>query len=249
MFGVFVALFLTGGACSENNSSSDRLELYELPVLKEKLEAGFNPNTVGQDGAPLIFHAIREGRVDELRVLLSHGADPNSEFEGVPALLMDNALFNCNEDVVYLLIHHGADPNSTGELQAASPLGAAVYSGEGNCVQIVLEAGADPGIRNSLGETAMHIASQFGHAALLRQIVSVADQVDYQSGAGLTPLHYALMSQSYQSAVILLEAGADCTLESDNGTTPLQIYLENPPVSKELDNRVAELCQVENPAL
>lgn len=238
-------LLIFSAACSESSSSDCCVESYGVPVLKEKLEAGLNPDAPGRDGAPLIFHAIRDNNIQKLEILLSHGADPNLEFEGIPALLMDNALFNCNEDVVRLLLRHGADANETGELEAASPLSAAVVSGEYVCVELVLESGGDPSVGNSIGETPLHVAAQLGRHDLLRQILSVSDRVDYQSGGGFTPLHYALYSQDFESALMLLEAGADCALESSDGTMPFDVFLKSHSGASESREKIAELCRIQ----
>lgn len=108
-----------------------------------------------------------------------------------------------------------------------TPLGVAAREGHVAVVERLLAAGADP--RRTIGlmkGTAVHDAAYFGHADVLRSLLSpgrtaLAADIDVQGAYnGLTALHDAVWHGHTDSVRVILEAGASLTLRTHAGLTP-----------------------------
>lgn len=83
-----------------------------LPLLRELLELGADPNKAVQDGFPSLIEALslrRDDRVDRVRLLLDFGADANQRGinDWTP---LHYAVSLRNLDALRLLLERGADP-------------------------------------------------------------------------------------------------------------------------------------------
>jgi ankyrin repeat protein len=180
------------------------------------LEAGANARAVqpGTDITALHF-AMLSGSVKTVRLLLSWDVDVNAQtrrgatplyygvFKGVPA-------------TVALLLKAGADPSRSGPDQ--TPLQLACWEGFVEIASLLLRAGADPA---GPGATALHVAIERGHTALVRLLLMVVDVEEDRGSEGITPRVTAVCESSAEVIQILLEAGADVTRLPPSGFTLL----------------------------
>jgi ankyrin repeat protein len=112
------------------------------------LVAGANPD----DGESL-YHSV--GSVECVRVLLEHGATPDSN-------VLANAIAHANLGSMRLLLEHGADPNKPGA-QGFSPLLFAIRLRRPvEIVKMLLDSGADPHARTPKGQSAYKYALAAG---------------------------------------------------------------------------------------
>ncbi|MGL5813693.1 MAG: ankyrin repeat domain-containing protein [Aeromonas sp.] len=77
-------------------------------LLDVVLDAGGDPNSLGENGVPAIFNAIGEARWADIKLLVEHGADLNL----VDGPGRNSALYGAfinQYEVVYWLLQHGAD--------------------------------------------------------------------------------------------------------------------------------------------
>lgn len=94
------------------------------------------------------------------------------------------------------------------------PLHKASALGLTDTVKALLEFGADPDERNSLGETALHVAVRKNHSQVVEILAMVSD-VNAKNIYGMTPLHWACLL-GYSSIVeILVAYGADPWIHAD----------------------------------
>ena len=78
-------------------------------ALGKWLDAGGNPNLMDDAGMSLLYLATGpKGDADTVRVLLEHGADPNSVSDGADSPLMNAAMW-VKLECVKLLVAKGAD--------------------------------------------------------------------------------------------------------------------------------------------
>jgi ankyrin repeat protein len=129
-----------------------------------------------------------------------------------------------NDDAarVKTLIADGAnvdelDPNGD------APLVMAAYLGHTEIVRLLLEAGADvravdPGMK----ATALHAAAYAGRTDAARLLIQHGIDIDKQGPRnGYTALHDAIWQNNIETARVIIDAGANLTLASHTGETPL----------------------------
>ncbi|KAM7215308.1 ankyrin [Rhypophila decipiens] len=134
-----------------------------------------------------------------------------------------------------LLIANGADPNSM-DITGRTTVLHAVDSHVDEALQIVLEEGhADPNPKMPPGifRSSPLTSSGFGGLTnMLRLLLKHGAEIDACNPEGMTALHSVASTQNVESALVLLEWGADLNAVSRNGRTPLTtaIVYNNHPV-------------------
>lgn len=69
--------------------------------------------------------------------------------------------------------------------------------------------------------TALHAATEYGHATCLEALLDARAEVDVADGGGNTPLIVAAQSHAYDCVQVLLSHGAGSDFENDAGVTAL----------------------------
>ncbi len=133
-----------------------------------------------------------------------------------------NAVNKNDAAAVRRLIAEGANVD---ELDSGgdAPLVIAAYKGYAEITQLLLEAGAsvaavDPGMK----ATALHAAAYAGRVETAKLLVEYHIDIDKQGPYnGYTALHDAIWQNNVEVARVLIDAGANLTLKSHSGETPL----------------------------
>lgn len=120
------------------------------------------------------------------------------------------------------LIDHGVDVNRP-EANGDAPLITAAYLGHTDIVDLLLRAGAAvSAVDPEMKATALHAAAYAGHAAVARLLIRGKIDIDRQGpNNGYTALHDAVWQNNVETAKVLIESGANLTLKSHAGETPL----------------------------
>jgi uncharacterized protein len=156
-----------------------------------------------------LHDAAKEGDVDKTRQVLDQGAalaEPDQS--GEPALLI--AALNGHADVVALLLDRGADINvrNKGGLTA---LHAAAYGGQVEVVELLVERGADVNeSKNLYHMSPLHAAAEEGHKEAVELLVAKGADIEAKERNGYTPLTQAGWRQYWDTAGLLMKAGATC---------------------------------------
>ena len=83
----------------------------DAPMLEYLVAQGFGIEDIGGAGAPALFVAATENRMDNVAWLVEHGADVNAtDRQGVP--LLTHALMCHDQKLIDYLLAAGATPNS-----------------------------------------------------------------------------------------------------------------------------------------
>ena len=149
------------------------------------------------------------GKVDMMRWLLDHGADPNTRTWTSRTPLHIAAEYM----QLQLLLEHNADANwqsDTGRTPL-SEVSNGFSSSERKTVEIVrrlLEHGADPNIPDTSHSTPLHEASFCKWLEVLRLLLSYGAKVDEKDGDGRTPFQVAASKGYDEIAKLPLEYGA-----------------------------------------
>ena len=124
-----------------------------------------------------------------------------------------------------ILLNGGADPNIQ-DAWGSTALHIAVIRNDIEMIQSCIKYGADVGIRDEVGNTAADLAvGQFADPAVLKILMREAAETELTDwdSAGNAKLHRAVLNDDYQSAEILLEAGADIEALNEFGENAMDL--------------------------
>ncbi len=144
------------------------------------------------------------------------------------------AAFNRNADLhqtiansddpalVKALFDQGASVETRSNLSANTPLHTAVLANRPAVARFLLAKGSSTEARNAWGETPLHYAAITTNASMVAILLKAGAETDVQNIQGRTPLHYATSTGAEGEDVrqLLLDAGADATIEDWDGNTP-----------------------------
>jgi ankyrin repeat protein len=201
---------------------------YDLAALL--IDKGANPNVADNTGMTAVYAAvdmndfrsdigrptrIRSDRLqnaDVLRLMLSHGGDPNARLRktilarhhgfgdaalGEGATPLMRAAKGTELEAMKILVDGGADPKlamANGSNALTLLAGTRPGPGAGSVDQIVesmrflIAHGADPNARAARGETALHIAARQGSNGIVRALVELGADLRTTDSGGKTAL-------------------------------------------------------------
>jgi ankyrin repeat protein len=215
-----------------------------VPTAVFLLQRGANPNAAAAGYAPLHWAAgswettlstaditvtregndewnalpgLREGKLELVKALLAHGADPNLRMKTAPP-------------------RAGSTKNpQLPELVGATPLFLAAMAGDAAVMQALVDAGADAGLTPDVRSTPLMAAAGAGrvlgentlsHARLLeaaRLAVQLGADVNAADDFGNTALHYAAHHRIDAVVQFLVDRGARLDARNKFGETPLWV--------------------------
>lgn len=186
-------------ACHTGDIDRVRELLRQDPSLANKL-GGHEGYYLGA-GAPL-SNAAATGRIDIVRLLLDHGADPNLPEEGIApkGKALYNAVYNGHYEIAKLLLERGAFPNPPVESSGDALWVSREWRPDKRMEELLLSFGATPGKGQDGGDWATEFHNWFR----------------------VSPLHEAARKGDIEEARKLLDAGADLTARDEHlRSTPL----------------------------
>ena len=179
-------------------------------------------DSLNNEGITALFIASRDGDLNEVRRLLTHGANANKvNNKGVSPLYI--ASQNRHLYIVKLLLEAGADVNKSMN-DGATPLFIASQKGYIDIVKALLEAGADKE-KCFNGGSPLYTASQNGHVEVVKVLLEAGADKD-KTMNGVSPLFIASQKGYIDIVKALLEAGADKE-KCFNGGSPLYTASQN----------------------
>jgi len=249
-----VSLLLDNGADPDVPNDFGTIELHlEIDGYDDKLSsAAANINALDRDGATPLHLACKRGETRIVKLLLSHGADPDIATVGPNTWYpIHPACYGLHYDVVKLLLEYHADVNvrdSTGKTALHCALSVSNGDGDksGDLIQLLLDAGADVNAAYKLGETPFNIACFKGMESVAKKMLKYGAKVDMSvvqllltNGANQNlhedgsdsrcssfPLHMAAAGDNGKLVEFLLEHGADIDVADINGNTALHHAIE-----------------------
>ena len=211
---------------------ADRDEGSDLLDLLENLNAESRKATLetkikdGDDLATPLVIAVRDGKLDFVKVLLRYEAN----IETRATIKIDGeAIKDCTAlwvaaakghfDVVRLLIEQSAEVDGRTS-NNSTPLRAAAVDGHLDIVRCLVENGADVNARNNFNSTPLMITCHSGHLDVASYLVKHGANINLQDDDGRSCLHYASKRGRVQLVCVLLALGAKQT-QNRNRLTPL----------------------------
>ncbi len=194
-------------------------------------------------GDTRVADAAQADDVAAVRSLLRDGADVNAaQADGMTALHW--AARNADPAMVGVLAYAGANLEATTRLGGYTALHLAARNGHEGVVRALLEAGSHVDARTGTGATALHLAAGAGNAAAIRALLDHGADVNArESAAEQTPLIFAVAENRLEAVKVLLERGADASLE-----TTVVDYAERAKEDIPLQERREKLMQAQKEA-
>ncbi|CAE7206410.1 ANKRD50 [Symbiodinium sp. KB8] len=175
-----------------------------LDVVRVLLENGANKDKAMHNGATPLYIASQNGHLDVVRLLIETGADKDrARNDGATPIYI--ASEKGHSDVVRLLIEKGAvaTRSAWGHLRVMCFL----YACDG-VVRLLIDRGADKNLASNDGGTPLLVASQNGHADVVR-LPSEKGATDAARNCGPTALYIACQSGDLEVVRLLSEKFAN----------------------------------------
>lgn len=183
-------------------------------------------NTSNANNNTALLDAAKRGDAVAVRAALDAGADVEARDAELRTPLLLAALGD-HVEAARALVAAGGDPNAQDARHDSAWLVTGV-TGSVAMMRVLLPAGPDVTLRNRFGGVSVIPASERGHVAYVRAVVSETDiDVNHVNDLGWTALLEAVLlgdgGPAHQQVVaILLAAGARADLADADGVTALQ---------------------------
>ena len=222
-----VQVLIDAGADIEIKTDSGRSPLHvasiegALATVKMLVKAGADVRATDAKGNTCLILAACCGHTDTVRYLVGlPEVDLNHQkISNYTALHV--AVSRKHADVVQVLIDAGADIETRGAL-GSSPLHLASDLGELATVKMLVEAGADVRATDDKGATCLMFAAYHGHTDTVRYLVGFPEvDLNHQGKMNRTALLLAVHQRHAEVVQVLIDAGADIEIRTDEGRSPL----------------------------
>lgn len=229
--------------------------------MRELLFAGADPNAVDDEGESVLHRAVAKNYTDCAIVILENG--------GCRSMSILNSqkktpLHICVETWNVAVVKKWVEVASREEIEEAidipSPGGTALCMAsalkkdretEGReLVRLLLAAGGDPTAQDELHcRTALHTAAMINDAELVKIILEAGVDVNIRNAQNTIPLHVALNRGANLCVGLLLDAGANCNLQDEDGDNAFHIAADAAKMIRENLNWIFAMLQYPNPAV
>lgn len=209
-----------------------------IKLVEFMLSYDIDPNCKDSEGKTALFEAIQANRIDLLKLLLDHGADPNlpgpkhplwpstykpkalqlllsrgADYKKTPGI-MELAASTKNVESISILIKAGVSPNVKKD-GTYTPLCSAIRDNSVEIVSLLLASGADPNLMASEYPAFKCVTHHRTH--LLPQLVSAG--ADLRNPKGI--IEQAVAHNNKDALMYLLDQGVSPNDRNDEGHTAL----------------------------
>lgn len=211
----------------------------DLSLVNSLLVLGADVNLRNNYGASPFFQAAITGNPEIIAALLNVGADPNESFTDGQTAIMVIARTN-NLDAARVLLEKGADVNKAEQFRGQTALMWAAAQQQPEMLKLLLDHGADPNARSNLnnwqrqvtaeprmkfmpvgGLTPLLFAAREGCTLCVEHLLAAGANIQMSDPENISPLIMACLNANWDSARLLLEAGAYVNKWDIYGRSPL----------------------------
>lgn len=211
----------------------------DAELVKALLDKGANPNLRNEYGAFALSEAVQQGSQPIVDMLLSHKADANlGNVEGETALMV--AARSGNLAAAQALLKAGAKVNAKENWGGQTAVMWAAAQSQAEMLKLLIKNGADVNMQGAMrlwdrrtlseprpkdmnkgGLTALLYASREGCTDCVKILKDAGADFNATDPDRTGPLNMALMNQHFETAMALLNAGADVNQIDLFGRAPL----------------------------
>lgn len=196
----------------EDNNQIGEEEVYGYISGRKRKLAGLIKGLKDYDQDVALHEAVRNNRIGEVKKLLSHGANSNSNLEYPLHIL---SVLNEKPETLELLLKAGADTELVYRKDGRTLLGEAAAEKDSIYISLALQYGAAPNRVDSNDITPLMKACDHGIVRNIELLLAAGAEVNKKDSEGKTALVYACQSwtDSNDDQVtimkLLLDSGAD----------------------------------------
>ena len=208
-------------ACDNTKLTALHVAAYKpecLKIVEYLAKNHANLELESATGATPLIRAVYQGAIENAKVLINYGADPNHT-----DMYQRNCLHICakigndsNLEFAQFLIDHNCNLEAT-DNYGNTPLFTAVYNGNLSFIELFLRNGANIKCYDSLGKTLLHTAVEKQDFEIVQYLVEKGIKVNKKDNSLKTPLFYA--GNNEKIIKYLLEKGADPNHVDKDGNT------------------------------
>ena len=223
-----VPLHFVSEQCHKNED--ERLIVARLLLMGRHADV----NAQDSKGATPLHFALNNRRAKIIQLLLAHGANAHIEDDRGRNPLHEMSPFLKDVDgdalkCVQLLLEQGVDINVR-DKNRETPLHISSSIGSLEITQLLLNCGAKADAENVHGQTPLHLVSHgqnsYGqnseeNSNVTRLFLQLGMNVNVRDKHLATPLHFASSNGHLETALALLDHGADVNAQNADGQTPL----------------------------
>ena len=148
----------------------------DMKRLETQVQRGVNVNIVDDERWTPLHASADKGHVDAVRLLLKAGADPDAaDRDGWTPIHL--AARNGHHQVIQVLVRHDAHVDVRTKFGNRTALYWAAEKGHVDAVKTLIKLGADVTAQDEDGQTAVHVATSFGHTDVV-DLLKVHDVQD-----------------------------------------------------------------------
>lgn len=204
----------------------------------EDREPAVDVNMLNINMIPAICLAARGGHEAVVDLLIEANADLEQPCNGGMRAL-HHACNSINEGSIRALVNAGADVNAKDD-NGNTPLFWGAARGVLACANVLLAANADHKAVNNDGSTLLHRSAANGHVMMCKFWVTKKElDVNAKDSRGDTPLHLATRCGITATIALLVEIGADKSIQNNLGKTPVDLANGGPGILKALGEPVS----------
>ena len=190
------------------------IENGELGKVIKLSNAGFDIDGVGSTGFTPLMAAVSENEYEIVDFLIEHGADVNQNINGWSPLI--EAADEGSLESMKLLLEAGADVNFFWSFGSPTAMTMAASEGHLECLKLLVKYGADiNGIKKSFPP--LHTAAEEDKRDIIDYLISQNVKVNKKDMTGRTALMYAASEGNKYAVMMLVEAGADKSINDLRG--------------------------------
>jgi len=193
----------------------------QVDGIRLLVESGADIHDRNYEGMGALMLAARAGKLEVVDYLLETGVSVTARDDhGWAAIL--HAVAGGVTDAVASMLEHGADPN-TADTLGRRALWWAALQGNIDIAALLIEHGADVNAEPPDGMTALMRALDEGHVEVARLLLESGVDVNRaDTDMGRTAIHGACLRGWPDVVELLLEYGAEHSVEDAYGMTPLE---------------------------
>jgi ankyrin repeat protein len=182
-----------------------------------------------QERRDRLTSAMQAGNLDRIRSIVEDDRTVAEVKDDLGENLLHKAVSFGRRDIMDFLLERGFSVYEKNNSEQ-TPLHEASAKGFRDMAEALIAHGADITARDLKGDTPLHLATRNGRREIIELLLSARAPVNVQNRTGETPLCCALSqplcSTFAETAILLLDNGADVRMKKNDGATPLHIAAE-----------------------